>query len=210
MSLEKLSQIASIAAIPLAVVAWLTSWLIDKEQAKKFIRTNFGLIIIAFLIVSIYALWARGWFSWLTYPVTWPIWAWILLGLTGLVIVMLFFFFVRLIKEQPQQPIDHLNYRTDEIFGVQWTWSFVYGMLNENNLSAFCPKKSCMCRLKCQPNQNARYNPNFDVFPISLVCPNCGFQRDFDNDLEHIKHDVLIEVERRIRTGLFRQQMEQP
>jgi hypothetical protein len=189
MKLEKWSWMAGIVAAIVGILAWLVDrndFIVFCKSAGKFITTPFSII-----------------FNWLSHPVTWPVWALILVAFSGLAMVaFLFFLFSRHGNTQPE-PTDPLNYRTDEIFGVQWTWGFVYGRLNENDLSAFCPKKSCMCRLKCQPNQNARYNPNFHVFPISLVCPNCGFQRDFDNDLEQLKRDVLIEVERRIRTGDF-------
>ena len=197
MKLEKTSWIASILAIPVAFFVWY----FKPEEFTAFFKSLGKIIWTPFSIV----------FNWLAHPVTWPVWALILLAISGLAIVAGLFYIFSRASEVGAQPIqlDPFDYRTDEIFGVQWVWEYVGTKLDADRVSAFCPRKNCKCRLKSQPNQNARYNPDFYAFPISLVCPNCGLQCDFDKDLKQLTHDVLIEVERRIRTGEFQQRMTQ-
>ena len=141
MKLEKASWIAAILAIPVAFFVWY----FKPEDFNSFFKSLGKIICAPFLMV----------FNWLnTHPVTWPVWALILIAISGLAVVaMLFYFFGKVSETQPVPELlnlDPLNYRADEIFGVEWVWSYVYRKLNVNDLSAFCPKKSCMCRLTMQ------------------------------------------------------------
>jgi len=202
MKLEKWSWIAGIVAAIVAVLAWL----VDRNDFIAFCKTSGKIIITPFSIA----------FNWLTHPVTWPVWALILIGISGLAVVaMLFYFFGKVSETQPEpELLDPLNYRADEIFGIEWIWSYVYGKLNVNDLSAFCPKKSCMCRLTMQehPERMSMRQGGFGgsvYIPISFTCTTCGFSRQFDSDWKQLKHDVFLEIERRIRTGEFHQRMTQ-
>jgi hypothetical protein len=211
MKLEEWSWVAGIVAVPLAVITWL----VDREQAKTFVKNNAGLIVLAFAGVVVYVLWLRGWFSWLLHPVTWPVWGFVLVAVAIFALIaLLFYFFGSVSETQPLADLDPLNYKSDEIFGVEWLWSYVYGKLNEKDLSAFCPRKNCMCRLtlrrhpeKQHVRQSSHGYGGEVVIPVSFNCPTCGFSREFNDDWDTLKHSVFIEIERRIRTGEFRQRM---
>jgi hypothetical protein len=202
MKLEKWSWVAGIVA----AIAGIVAWLVDRNDFIAFCKTSGKIIITPFSIA----------FNWLAHPVTWPVWALILIGISGLAVVaVLFYFFGRVSEAQPEpETLDPLNYRADEIFGVEWIWSYIYGKLNVNDLSAFCPKKSCMCRLTMQENPE-RMSVRQGGFggsvyiPVSFTCTTCGFTRQFDSDWKKLKNDVFLEIERRIRTGEFQQRMTQ-
>jgi hypothetical protein len=204
MKLEKASWIAAILAIPVAFFVWY----FKPEDFNSFFKGLGKLIYTPFSMV----------FNWLTHPVTWPVWALILIAISGLAVVaMLFYFFGKVSETQPVPELlnlDPLNYRADEIFGVEWVWSYVYGKLNVNDLSAFCPKKSCMCRLTMQehPERMAMRQSGYSAgvyIPVSFTCTTCGFTRQFDSDWKKLKNDIFLEIERRIRTGEFQQRMTQ-
>jgi hypothetical protein len=210
MKLEEWSWVAAIAALPLTVLTWF----IDREQAKKFLKDHAGLIIAAFAVVIVYALWLRGWFNWLTHPVTWPVWVCILLGIAGLAFGagIIYLIFRASSGEGLPFQISPFDYKTDEIFGVKWVWSFCYQQLNEDSLTAFCPRSNCRNRLmKREDHDRMRmrhggYGGSL-IVPISFTCRNCGFSHQFDSSWGELKRDVLEEVERRINTGEFRQRM---
>jgi hypothetical protein len=200
MKLEKWSWISAIIAIPVGILVWL----VDRNDAIKFCK-DWGKTIISPFVFT---------FNWLTHPVTWPVWALILIAISGLAVVaVLFYFFGKVSETQPGPDLlDPLNYRADEIVGVEWIWSYFYGKLNVNDLSAFCPKQSCMCRLtmQVQPERTSVRQGGFAVsvyVPISFTCTKCGFSRPFDSDWKQLKHDVFLEIERLIRTGEFQQRM---
>jgi hypothetical protein len=205
MKLEKLSWIAGIFAAIIGVVAWL----VDRNDFIAFCKSCWKIIRSPFVFV----------FGLLTHPVTWPVWLLILVLLVVLVApAICFWFFVKTSNApneslQPPQ-VSPFDYKSDEIFGVEWIWSYIYGSLNENDLSAFCPKKSCMCRLTIQEHpermavRNAGYGASLSI-PVSFTCTACGFSRQFDSDWKKLKHDVFLEIERRIRTGEFQQRMTQ-
>jgi hypothetical protein len=108
--------------------------------------------------------------------------------------------------------ISEYDYKTDEIFGVKWAWNFYYQQLNEDSLTAFCPRPNCKNRLTMQQDyQRMRMRPSSigsqSVLPISFTCRNCGFNREFDLSWGELRRNVLEEVERRMNTGEFRQRM---
>lgn len=200
--LEKWSWVAGIIAAIVGVLAWL----VDRNDFIAFCKTSGKTIATPFSIA----------FSWLTHPVTWPVWALILIAISGLAVVALLFLFFGKVSETKPEPdlLDPLNYRTDEIDGVQWTWSYVYGKLNENDLSAFCPRQKCMCRLTMKEDhqrmQVRQGGFGADLhFPITFTCTNCGYSREFDSNWTQLKHSVFIEIERRIRTNEFQKRLTQ-
>jgi len=202
MKLEKWSWVAGIVGAIIALLAWL----VDRNDFISFCKATWRVIATPFLFI----------YHLLTHPVTWPVWAFILIVVAIFaVIALLFYFFGSVSEARPLadlQSQDPMNYKSDEIFGVEWIWSYVYGRLNEKDLSAFCPRKNCMCRLTLQRHphrQHVRQSPHGYggevVTPVSFTCPTCGFSRDFNDDWESLKHSVFIEIERRIRTGEFQQ-----
>ena len=199
MTLSDYASCASILSLPLSVVLWLFT----RETAAKFWKNWFGRIFFVGFILGLVAVWHMGWLSWLTKPVVWPVWALILLGVGGLVLPLLYWGLIKLFgKQSIISQLNWRNYVNDEIFGVNWHWNYLGDKLYDD-LSAFCPDHKCKCRLRSEPNRNAPFNPNRYESPISLVCPRCGFQKDFDSDFESIKRNVFIEIERRLNTKEF-------
>ena len=210
MTLEHWSWVAGIAAIPLGILAWL----IDRERAKKLIGDNNGLIVAAFAIIIFYVLWSHGWFHWLTHPVTWPVWALILLGIFGFIFWGGIQFCVKLATspEQPR-PISPHEYTTDEVEGIVWRWDY-RGDKFHDQLDAFCPNNACKCRLTMKSDHDRislrGFGPGAHVVnPISFLCSKCGFKRSFDSDWNKVKHEVFLELERRINTGEFQRAFQQ-
>ncbi len=206
MTLSDYASWASILSLPLSVVLWFFT----REAAAKFWKDWLGWIIIGAIILGLLASWHMGWLSWLTKPITWPVWGLILLGIGGCILALLCWFVVKMFDEQPIIPmqLDWHNYTHDEIFGVRWNWSYVGNQISDQ-LSVFCPRQNCCkCRLKSELNNNARFNPGKYYPPISLVCSHCGFKQDYDCDFESLKRDVLFEIERRINTKEFLKHLE--
>jgi hypothetical protein len=215
MRLDEWSQVAGIAAIPLGIIVWL----VDRKQVITFCKKWSAIIVASFAIVILYAIWQRSWFNWLVHPVTWPVWALIILGIFGFVVAFMIWFLAKLsaeipagIQVQPKQ-FNPYEYTSDEIFGVDWLWDYRGDVLGDE-LSAFCPNKKCMCRLTIQVNperislQGSGYGSHVAI-PVSLNCTNCGFSRQFNSDWNKLKHDVFLEIERRVRTGEFQQRLTQ-
>ena len=151
-------------------------------------------------------LWRNGWLSWLSFPVTWPVWALILLAFAGLAIACLalaVFYFVTKEASHLNKETSHLDYFSDDIFGVEWNWRYIRDQLDERELSAFCPNKQCACRLEPQLRSGAGA-----VDVVLLVCGHCGFSKGFEYDWRQLRRKVIIEIERRVRTREFKQRLE--
>jgi len=197
MGLERWSWIASIGAAILGFVAYF----VNRNDLFAFWKSSGRIIATPFL---------SAW-NFFAHPVTWPVWALVLLVISGLAIAVAVVLFVlwRVSKETQQAPestpIRWQDYRSDEIFGVRWSWAYVYGQLD--NLVAYCPRKGCMHRLESRTNRLLDANSAMLTGLIatdSLFCRRCGFQQDLNTDLEHQKPNVVFEIERLINTGEFR------
>jgi hypothetical protein len=232
MNLEEWSWIAAILAIPLGIVVWL----VDRKQVIGFFKSCWPVILLLFVIVAFIAACFRGWFNWLAHSVTLPVWVLILLVFLGLLLAtaarLLSATFgtssIRIesshveqkqreiIRQeqtpqqkplQPAQPEPH-DYTRDEVFGVKWSWRW-HGHQFGDLMGPFCPRSNCVCRLdqeRCSdPNM---YNPrNAFTMPISLVCPHCGFKRDYEYDFSELTRKTMTEIERRINSGDFRNRL---
>jgi hypothetical protein len=198
MTLSDYASWASIFSLPLSVLLWFFT----RETAAKFWKDWLGWIISAAIILGVFAAWHMGWLNWLAKPITWPVWGLILLGFVCFICPLFCQGLIKLFSDQSIPQLDWHNYVNDEIFGVRWNWRY-FGDKLDDELSAFCPRQDCKCRLKSELNNNARFNPGKYYPPISLVCSRCGFRQDYDIDLESLKRDVLVEIERRINTKEF-------
>ncbi len=204
MTLSDYASWASILSLPLSVVLWLFT----RESAAKFWKNWFGWILFGGFVLGLAAAWHLGWLSWLTKPVAWPVWGLILFGVGSFILPLFCWVLMKLFGEQSiVSQLDWHNYVNDEVFGVSWHWNYLGDKLNDD-LSAFCPNHNCKCRLRSELNRNAPFNPSRYESPVSLVCPRCGFQKDFDSDFESIKRDVLFEIERRLNTKEFLKRFE--
>ncbi len=203
MNLERMSWIAGIFAAIVAVLAWL----VDRDTIFAFCNSC-EKIVAAPLVIG---------FEFLTHPITWPIWALILLLLFGMLLVGSLRRFGSVTpkhpicsetenaREKPLPPPPAANPRTytnDEIFGVKWSWQWL-GHQFGNLAGPFCPRPSCLCRLDLElcRDPNMYYRHKSMTPPIALVCPHCGFNRNYEFDLEELKQKTMVEIERRINTG---------
>ena len=146
MNLEQWSQVAGIGAIPIGIIVWL----VDRKQVITFCKKWSKIIVVAFAGVILFAVWQRGYFNWLFHPVTWPVWALIILGFFSLAIPVGTVLIIAYFERQPSRPTenDPFSYLTDIIFGIEWVWGYIGTQLNVHELSAFCPNQSCKCRLE--------------------------------------------------------------
>jgi hypothetical protein len=210
MTLSDAANWATIFGVPISVVVSITLWYFTKESAAKFWEWAWKWITLAIVAFLAFALWHFGCLNWLCYKVTWPVWALILLGISSLLFLVALAALSEIFSQpSAQQELKPYQYRKDEIFGVEWVWSYFGEQINVDDFSAFCPKEGCKHRLESELNRNARVNTNLVGFPISLKCRRCGFQRDFECDLERLTHDAALEVERRLRTGEYIEKLKQ-
>ncbi len=210
--LMKLEDWAHIAEIFMGVATFVTL-AIQYKKVMVFCKRFWKVILPAFLIVALYALWVRGYFDWLFHPVTLPIWEWILFGGILLAVPIVLWAFVHSITINAQQPEtlppqrpDPHNYVNDHIFGVMWLWSYdMRGMINLNSLTPICPEPNCLNRLDRQMDFERYTNIRPSQFgpPISLSCSHCHFKREFDHGWEHLQDALGKEIERRINTGEY-------
>jgi hypothetical protein len=200
-----LDEKIGIAGLVLTVAAWLIAPKRLFGVCKKF----FWVIVPLLVILALFYFHKWGWLNWLFLPVTWPVWGLILLGFFSLAIPVTIILLIAYFEKQPSH-IEPENYKTDEIFGIQWVWDFRGTKLDESELSAFCPKQNCKCRL----DRDYAAMASGGYFPVgeprfSLSCSICGFKRDFEWDWDRLKRKVFIEIERRIRTREYIQRMQQ-
>jgi len=205
------AQILSLLGIPLSVALWYFT----KEKAERFWKRWQKTIFLLFGIGGLFALWGLGWLHWLSRPVTLPVWILLLLGIGGLLVGLIIWLIVHwlnnpaVLQAEPTSqmrrslsaPPDWHNYVNDEIFGVRWQWGY-RGNQIDNKLTAFCPQPHCRNRLEEKMNMPKMHSQRYTI-PVSLVCPTCGFQHDYDDDAQRLKERVLMEIERRINTGEY-------
>lgn len=191
-SLSDLANYAQIASIPITILTWL----VTRERLAKFWKKWFVVIVPIVLITGVVGLWQKGWLRWLQFQITWPVWALILLSLSGITISLL----IRVMSTLLDRTPDHFLYVADNVFGVEWHWHYLSGKLYDNNFVPYCPNRECRCQLDPQRRSGFRA-----IDDITLVCDHCGFTKSFDCNWEQLLWKVVKEIDRRIRTGEFRE-----
>lgn len=189
-SLSDIANYAQIASIPLAILTWL----VTREKFARFWRKWLPFILFFVIIVGFIGLWKLGYLKWFQYQSTWPVWALILLSMSGLIVISLILF---VINSLSKESYCYTSYVSDTIFEIAWHWHYSSGKLSEDNLAPICPNKECSCQL--EPIYNSAYRA---VDFVTLVCDHCGFEKRFDCNWEQLKQKVAKEVDRRIRTLL--------
>jgi hypothetical protein len=193
-SISDLANIATIVSVPLTILTWL----LTRDHFTKFWKKWLKWILTIVVVIGIVGLWHMGWLNWLQYRFPCPVWVLILLPLAGLAIVSCIIAAIALLDRTP----DRLSYLSDHIFGVEWHWQCPGGKLREYSLVPYCPKSGCSCQL--DPREMSGYQAIGD---ISLVCDHCGFRKDFDCNWDELKWKVIKEIDRRIRTGEFKEML---
>jgi hypothetical protein len=198
MSLNDLASYATVATIPLTIILWL----VTRELFMAFWKRWWRQIGVVAVLLTLVGLYRTGWLNWLGHRVALPVYGLLLVPVIGLAVIWFILWLATAVKSKSSSSTAvtaHLSYVSDNIFGIQWKWDYTYGKLLENTVSAFCPEPSCRCRLVAQ--RRSMYHA---VDWIELVCPHCGFHKEFEKNWQQLVHLVLLEVERRINTGEFR------
>ena len=104
------------------------------------------------------------------------------------------------------------KYTKDKIFGVQWRWS-VHGLGEIGSPSLYCPKCDMQlsilswnctnCDFQDHPSKHFTAVPN--SIPVKTSDPLTLAQRERDRLRKHITGRVKNEVERRMRTGEYKE-----
>lgn len=191
MNISDIANYAQIISIPLTILLWL----ITRERFVKFWKKWFVLISVIVLIIGLIGLWKANLLKWLQYQITWPVWALILLSLSGVVIASS----IRALTNSLGRIPEHFLYISDNVFGVKWRWRYQEGKLYEKYFEPFCPNAECSCML--EPVRRSAYQAIDDV---TLVCDHCGFTKDFKYNWDQLRWKVVKEIDRRIRTGEFK------
>jgi len=190
-SINDLANIATIVTIPLIILTWLFT----REHFAKFWKKWFKLILFVLLGFTTAFLWQKGLLNWLHYQFSCPVWALILLSISGLAIASFIIVVITFLNRTP----DHSLYLSDNIFGIEWCWALRGHTVQKDTLVPYCPKPECSCRL--EPLELSGYEV---IDNISLVCDHCGFRKDFDCNWDTLRWKVYKEIDRRVRTGEFK------
>jgi|ERR1039458_3665497 hypothetical protein len=215
MQLEHWAHIAEIISPVLIVLTWA----INRRDFFDVFRRRWKLILPAFVIVALYALWVRGYFMWLFNRVTLPVLELIVFAVLLLALPIGLWFLVHALQEnvkqlqptpEPLRP-DPRNFVNDEILGVMWHWRYdMSGMLDVDSLLPICPGDTCRNRLDMRTDfqrySNMRPNPYGP--PVSFVCSRCHFTREFDYSWIQLQQDLGKEIERRINIGEYAQRIQ--
>ncbi len=175
-----LAQILSLLGLPLTVIAWL----ITREQTAKFWSKNRNWIFGFFALLFLVGLWRFGWLNWvgafLSYRV--PVWG-VLLGLLVVAAIVAGFIVVALWYEKhksgPKTPEQYTpdDYKSDFLYEADWHWNYSDSTINEPH--PFCPRFNCQSRLEIQRDSSRSFGYHLNGV-VNLVCPNCGFRREYD------------------------------
>ncbi len=214
LSLSDAANWAQIISIPVTLFCWYFT----RETASKSLRRTRPLFLAAAALLVCWVLYRRGWtgsfFRWLAHPVVVPVW---LLG-TGLIcavlLPLLWLAIPKLLRAADGNgghPARHWKeYTSDSIFGVSWLWGYLANSLDDDRLVAFCPAQSCRCRLDIVEDYNRGYGSWLGNAPATATCVSCGFRREFEWPISELRRRVLLEIERRLRTGEYQTALTPP
>ena len=163
-----------------------------------------------------------AWLTWLSNIVTFevPVWSILVVGSGYSLWSYLysdddFLYFltedIQEFKNRTEEKIDWKDYTVDIIEGVRWRWSWGG---NENkwvtNLKPFCPEcdreldtPDAFTQFEIMSDHLRHTEPN----KSSVECGNCGFSQTWNRNYVDVHDDVEKEIERRKRTGEWRDRM---
>ena len=139
-----------------------------------------------------------GLLQYLKRPVALPLWLVALLCLGSVCFALLVAaFLVSRRAPRPSQEESSLNYRKDEFGGVVWRWR-MESDFEPYTISAFCPV--CDMQLEAQTELYG-YAPS-----TYFTCDKCHYRsQPFNMDPGELQAFMLREIQRRLRTGEWRQ-----
>jgi hypothetical protein len=195
LSVSDIANYVTIASLPLALVTWLFT----REHFARFWKRRWKLVVSLASALACIGLWRIGCLDWLAVNIQIPLWILLCLGLVLFGALVSAALLLLAVNKTPKES----DYRADNIFGVDWQWQYLYGEINVEGFSAFCPQRRCRSRLEIR-----RRSSYAAVGHIALTCPNCGFSKDFDHDWGELQRKAAVEVERRLRTGEFKSKLQ--
>jgi hypothetical protein len=199
MTLLQAGNMAQLLVFPLAILVWLVTQRIAPRFWKRWARS----ILAVSAVVTLFGLWRLRILDSLGGRVHLP--GWMMLGL-GLLAVLAGLFLRSLMRSNTWER-DWRDYISDEMFGVVWHWRYIRNEVPEHHLSPFCPEQQCGCRLQSRANPERR-GPQPAAVPVFLLCPRCGFKREFDSGFDGLKAKVVAEIENRLRTGEYQKRLD--
>jgi len=215
-NLREHAWMAPVGSFLVAILALLVAVISNKEKLKQVIKQRWVFVTVILGAALIGMCFLYGWLGWtvqlLNRPVTLRVWVLILLLILAAAVPMSILFLLAWItapKEAREAPsprqLTLQDYTQDEdIFGVKWSWSYIYGKMDPLSLTAFCP--NCTNRLDTEDNWR-RGRSGFIYPPITHVCTNCGFRREHQHQRMELTDRVMKEIERRINSGEFLQRL---
>lgn len=191
-SLSNIASVASILSIPVMLIIWL----VTKDRFSSWWQKWSKYILLGGFIVAIFAAHKMRWLDWLWDKYVYPVWLIILIGSSGFLIILLVKIFSDFIADSSEEVPDFFKYTHDIIFDISCQWSYKNEKIDNYSLSFFCVNKNCSCRLDVEISRISDY--------IVVLCPHCGFRKQFNMSVENFKRSVVIEIERRLRTGEYK------
>jgi len=195
-SITDLANIATLVSLPLTILTWL----LTRERFTTFWKKWFKWILPFFAVIALAGLWRLGYLHWLRYRLHCPLWLFMLMPFSGVLVLILILLIDRFFDRTPS----HFSYVSDNILGVHWQWRWRAEKIDPSNLVPLCPDPACSCRL--DPEERSGYAA---IENVSLVCDHCGFKVDFDCNWDDLRWKVVKEIDRRIRTEKFRESLQE-
>ena len=197
MTLPEAGNLAQVLSFPFAVLLWAAT----QRIAPRFWKKWAGPVLSTAAVVTLVALWRSRILNSLGARLHVPGWLVLVLGLLAVLVSLICWSLTHAGKAQR----DWRDYVSDELLGLVWHWRYARNEIQELSLSAFCPH----CRHRLQPQQDADHRPpGPKTAPVTLLCPHCGFKREFDSHFDQLKAKVIAEIERRLNTGEYRQRID--
>jgi hypothetical protein len=196
--LSNWANIVTIVGLPVTIFTWLFT----RESFAKFWKKWGKMIFGVTAVLCLVGVWRLGWFNWLGYKISI---GWILASIALLVVIagITLWFLSQSPKNGSNVLTDWKAYVSDEIFELRWNWRYIHNQIDEDYFSAFCPRKNCKHRLDINDDLSRLQYHSGGHAPVVVLCPRCGFTRNFDWSRHELIRRVAGEVERRINTGQF-------
>jgi len=139
----------------------------------------------------------------LTYEISLPIWSIFLISVSGLMIVILYFWLINFLRPFNTEP-DFNSYTRDKIFGITWTWQWSDSLLLEHSLVALCP--NCSYELEYQIARDSS-NPPFFREILCMHCDHCNYNQNFELTIDQLRNRIIKEILRIVRTNEYKNRL---
>lgn len=195
-TLSDLGNYAQILSLPLSVLLWR----VTAERFGRFWKRWKRIVFLILSSVALGAAWRLGWIGWATQLVHIPVWGVCLLGISGFFLSWLIWKTVRWMANASANQKRESGIVED----VEWHWRLVGDRIDGNSLTALCPDASCRHRLDSEDVGHIGDQYGYQLVDhIRLVCPRCGFRRDYNCNQRELVRRVGLEIERRFQTGEY-------